>query len=102
MIIFPTNTDKLEWNSDDAKFLRDTLETPSFQKALAFVIAEKPALLDGSHMNKTLVASGVVKGFEFCLETLFKLTQEQPQTGVTHENYPDLDNESKWAGTDAR
>lgn len=102
MIFFSPNVDKLEWNSDDAKALRDILETPSFQKALAFVCSDKPALLDGAHMNKTLVASGAVKGFELFMELLFRLTHEQPQTGVTHENYPDPDDESKWTGTNAR
>ncbi len=102
MIFLPPNLDRVEWNSDDAKALKDIIGSDVFQKALLFVSAERPAILDGSDVNKSLVASGANKGFELFLESLYKLTYEQPKPDVVHESYPDLDDESRWAGVDAR
>lgn len=55
-----------------------------------------PSLLDGSDVNKTLVASGVVKGWGDSLRALLNLTVEQPAPVKAPEAYPSLDDESAW------
>lgn len=86
-----------EWSSDDAAQLKLFLESNVGQRALAHVLDEKPSLLDGSDVNKTLVASGNVRGFVLAIESLFRLTYEQPtQDKQADTDYPDLDDESKW------
>lgn len=95
--MLPTNLGPLpEWNSDDAKALRDMLNSTVFLKALAHVQSECPELLDGQDVNMALVASGKVKGFSKALETLFRLTFEQPKVEPESESYPSLDDDSKW------
>jgi len=99
-MIFSLPTKTLsEWNSEDAKLLRDLLENSTFGKAIAFVLDQAPKLLDGSDVNKTLVASGKVDGYNEALQNLFRLTHEQPPTTPESEAYPSLDDESKWDKT---
>jgi len=92
---FPTRQVK-EWTSDDAKSLRDLLESSTFNKAMAHVLDQTPKLLDGGDVNKTLVATGKVDGYNEALQNLFRLTHEQPPAVAEPENYPNLDDDSKW------
>ena len=85
------------WESGDAVRLREFLHSETGTRLLRHVAAETPELLDGSDVNKTLVASGVVKGFQLALTTIFNLTVEEPaQTPPPPEMYPSLDDDSKW------
>jgi|SRR6185295_11896875 len=85
-----------EWNSEDARLLKALLGSEVFQKALVILAEQGPSLLDGADVNKTLVASGEVKGYSTCVQNLFQLTYEQPVAGPVSESYPDLEDESKW------
>jgi hypothetical protein len=71
---------------------------------LQIVDIAKPALLDGTHKNKTLVAAGKVDGFNEVLEDIFKLTYENPNEPavpeVASENYKSLDDDSAWVEED--
>lgn len=86
-----------KWDSADAAALRQLLQSDLFQKAL-FLISQydAPVLLDGTDVNKTLVASGRVQGFSEAISALFRLTMEQPPETVLPEAYPSLDDDSKW------
>lgn len=86
-----------DWTSEDALTLRLFLESDVGRRAMAHVSEQCPALLDGSHMNKTLVRSGEVKGFSAAIEALFQLVVRQPEKQTSSETYPDLDNEAAWA-----
>jgi len=88
-----------EWNSEDARLLKALLASEIFQKALVHIAEQGPSLLDGADINKTLVASGEVKGYSTCIQNLFQLTYEQPDPGPVSETYPDLEDESKWDKT---
>jgi len=63
-----------------------------------------PELLDGSHKSKTLVASGAVFGYRDAINTIFKLTYENPNApvvpDVVTENYKSLDDDSAWVEED--
>lgn len=86
-----------KWDSADAAALRQLLQSELFQRALVLVAQfDSPALLDGSDVNKTLVASGRAQGFSDALSALFRLTIEQPPETVLPEAYPNLDDDSKW------
>lgn len=96
-MLISTTQEPPEWTSDDALFLKNFLESSTGVKlgqTLAFLA---PALLDGKHKNKTLVASGVVKGYAEALENLFSLQTNRPrETEPKSDNYPSLDDDSKW------
>lgn len=93
-------TEKLpDWSSDQAATLKEFLQSETGQAAIAHVLSERPSLLDGADVNRTLVASGEVKGFTTAIESLFRLTYEQPAPEVISNEYPDLDDEAQWTKT---
>lgn len=85
-----------KWTSVEAKILRDFLNSDVGRLALEWVVFRAPELLDGSDKNKTLVASGEVKGYQNAISTLWNLTVEQPAEAKIPENYPDLNDDSAW------
>lgn len=100
MILLPTKTE-LPWESPDAVALSEFLRSQTGTRLLHHLSLEMPSLLDGSDVNKTLVASGEVKGFQKALDTLLTLTVERPpETPVQSEMYPSLDDEEKWKDLD--
>jgi hypothetical protein len=98
MISIPTKDDIL-WESTDAHKLREFLETPTGQKVLRHLSDLIPDLMDGEHINRTLVRSGEVKGAQSLLAGLVSLTIEQPAPlPIQSETYPPLDLEAAWDG----
>jgi len=100
-MLLPTNT-PIKWESEDAKRLSDFLESSTGQRAITLVAGMAPALLDGSDVNKTLVASGKVAGYGESIQNLFNLTVVQPPQPQTRDAHPDLDNEALWDGTEPK
>jgi len=99
MIIFAPRT--IEWTSEDALRLKEFLNSPTGTRLLQFLDITGPEILDGSHKNKALVASGRVAQHQETLETIFKLTYEDPNAPmvppVTTQNYQSLDDDAAWA-----
>ena len=89
---------QIEWTSVEAKALRDFLESDVGKKLLTLCALQAPSLLDGADVNKTLVASGERKGFDSLLEFLVNLTIESPSESPVSKEYPDLDDDTQWAG----
>jgi len=90
-----------EWSSDDAATLRAFVEGPTGAKLLILLGMGAPSLMDGSHVNKTLVRSGEVAGYTAALSNLLALQTSRPveSTGAA-EAYPDLDNDRLWNDTE--
>lgn len=96
-MFIPTNREPPEWNSDDALTLKGFLESSTGLKLTQTLAFLAPNLLDGEHKNKTLVASGVVKGYTEAVETIFSLQTSRPkEMEPKSDNYPSLDDDSKW------
>jgi hypothetical protein len=96
-MFIPTNQEPPEWTSDDALSLKGFLESSTGNKLAKTLAFLAPNLLDGEHKNKTLVASGVVKGYAEAVENIFSLTTSRPkELEPKSENYPSLDDDSKW------
>ncbi len=87
---------KAEWSSEDAKVLREFLNSSVGLRAVQHMMAECPALLDGGDVNKTLVRNGEVKGFTRASEAFFNLTFEQPVEVKESQQYPPLDDDKAW------
>lgn len=88
-----------EWTPDDARILRLFLESDTGLRAMEWMAYWAPELLDGTHKNKTLVASGQVKGYNEVLSNLRSLVRENPvpeDPAQKSSEYPDLDDNSKW------
>ena len=86
----------VEWTSEHAVQLREALNSELFTLAISHVVAERPELLDGADVNKTLVRNGEVKGFDAALTSLFTLTHTQPVEAVASPIYPPLDDDRHW------
>ncbi len=87
-----------EWNSDNAVVLKEFLSTPTGERLQQVIAFHCPPFLDGKDVNMTLVASGKRAGYEEALAFLTSLTTvqpEQPQEQFS-DNYPSLDDDSKW------
>lgn len=86
-----------EWLADNAIVLKEFLASPTGQKLQQVIAYHCPAYLDGSDVNKTLVASGKRAGYEEALVFLQALTTWRPeQPEIPDTNYPDLDDDAKW------
>ena len=94
----PKRTGHPEWTVDDALALRNFLSSLSGLRAMSWLRYWAPVLLDGEHKNKTLVASGQVKGYNEAIEFLRSLTEENPVPDEPKavSEYPDLDDDKKW------
>lgn len=93
------------WDSDDARNLRLFLESDTGVRTLAWLKYWVPELLDGSHKNKTLVASGQVKGYLGAIENLHSLYIENPipDNGTAQSSeYPSLDDDTKWSDAESK
>jgi hypothetical protein len=96
-MFIPTNRELPEWTSDDALSLKSFLESSTGVKLAQTLSFLAPTLLDGEHKNKTLVASGTVKGYTDAIENLFALQTSRPKEAEPKsDNYPSLDDDSKW------
>jgi hypothetical protein len=89
-----------EWNSSHAAVLKELLESQTGKRLAELAAYNCPSLLDGSDVNKTLVASGVRSGYEMALSFLWSLTVVQPEQprAIISETYPSLDDDTKWDG----
>lgn len=96
--MFISANEKLpEWSSDDAAVLRDFIASSTGQKLLVLLASMSPSLLDGSDVNKTLVASGEVKGYTLAISNIHDLRTTRPEEASGQsDNYPSLDDDSKW------
>lgn len=96
--MIPSNIEPKQWDSLNAGELLGFLNSNTGKLLFEWLAFYSPELLDGSDVNKTLVASGEVKGFNKAISTIFSLTKEQPTEAQSprQETYPDLDDESKW------
>lgn len=104
MIVLPPKT--IEWSSEDAARLKEFLNSPTGVRVFQILALGAPDLLDGTHKNKTLVASGAVAGYQDAVSTIFKLTYEDPNKpivpDVVSENYKSLDDDAAWVEEDKK
>lgn len=89
-------SDAPKWTSVEAKALRDFLTSDTGTKMLTLCQLNTPVLFDGSHVNETLVRSGEHKGYEDALAFLTSLVHTEPEQEQPEENYPSLDDDTKW------
>lgn len=104
MIILPPKT--VEWTSEDAVRLKEFLNSMTGTRVLQVLALGAPDLLDGTHKNKTLVASGAAAGYQEAITTIFKLTYENPNEPIVpttvSDNYKSLDDDAAWVEEDKK
>lgn len=95
MIIVPP-TKAVDWDSGNAKSLREFLETPTGQLMLQHLSFSLPDAYDGPNGNQMIAAAKKIEGYQEAISTLVNLTKEQPIQAQADEQYPDLNDDSKW------
>ena len=102
-MFFSSDQTPPDWTSVEAKELRDFLDSHVGKLTVSWLVHLGPSLLDGADNGKTLVASGVVKGYGAALDSLFSLRVSRlvPDTSSS-EAYPDLDSPTAWKEVDGK
>lgn len=95
MIIVPPNK-TVEWDSANAQSLREFLEGPTGQRMLQHLSASLPEPYDGPNGTQMIAAAKKIEGYQEAISTLVHLTKEQPQQAAPVEQYPDINDDSKW------
>lgn len=88
----------LEWTSDDALNFRAFLKTQSGSRLLPKAAESTPALLPEGDINRILIRSGEVRGFQAVIQTLLSLAYPtaEPENTAGNTNYPDLTDDRSW------
>lgn len=88
-----------EWNSDDVITFRNFLEsTRTGRKILPKLLESTPPLLSKGHVNAILIRNGEVRGVQIIANAFLQLANPLPEVAKTIDNYPPLEDESKWDG----
>lgn len=89
-------TELLPWSSDDEAHWNSFLLTETGKRLLPKLAEKVPALLDGGEINRLLVRSGEVRGFQLAISSLLDLTHSPPLPTKEPMAYPPLDDDSHW------
>jgi hypothetical protein len=85
------------WSNENARQLRDFLETPTGQFLLDTMRQSIGVPADGSDQGRTLVSAGEIRGRAQMLNWLLAHRQSVVQAAEKPSvAYPDLDDESHW------
>lgn len=94
IIVSPTKP--VEWDSANAQSLREFLEGVTGQRMLQHLSFALPESYDGPNGTQMIAAAKKIEGFQEAISTLVNLTKEQPPQETPVEQYPDLNDDSKW------
>lgn len=88
----------LPWGTDDEVLWNAFLKTNTGARLLPKLAERVPALLDGGDtVNKILIRSGEVRGFQLAISAMLELTHSPPMPVKSETtNYPALDDDNKW------
>lgn len=88
----------LDWTSNDEEQLAKFLSTPTGQRFLPKLLEVTPPLLEQGHVNKILIRSGIVRGFQILAAEILRMSQSAPKVVENQPptEYHSLDDDSKW------
>jgi hypothetical protein len=87
----------LDWTSNDEEQLARFLTSPTGQRFIPKLLEVTPALLEQGHVNKILIRSGIVRGFQILASEILRLAHPSSKpTEQTPTEYPALDDDAKW------
>lgn len=88
-----------EWTSEDAAALRDFFATVTGRRLIENVVFLRPGFAPAdSHPHRSFARSRDIAGYEMAVQQLLALTApvEPEKADPTPQEYPDLDDDSKW------
>jgi hypothetical protein len=84
------------WESSDAQRLREFLDSSTGKRVLEHLASVCPSPYDGGNANLMVAEAKKIEGFQDAVSSLVNLTREQPPQPTAEEQYPDLNDDSKW------
>jgi len=84
------------WSNENARQTRAFLDTPTGQFLLDTLRMSIGMPTDGTDQGRTLVSAGEIRGRAQMLNLLLAHRQAPDQVAEKAEEYPSLDDDSKW------
>lgn len=88
--------EQLPWSTEDESHWLAFLQTPTGGRLLPKLAESAPALFDAGHVNKILIRSGELRGFQAAIQTLLGLSHSPPLVQVSNNNYPAPEDDRAW------
>ena len=85
-----------DWTAEQARQTRAFLDTPTGQEILGNLREAIGMPTDGTDQGRTLVSAGEIRGRAQMLNLLLAHRQVPGQVAEKAEEYPSLDDDSKW------
>lgn len=92
----------MPWSSEDEIRWNNFLLTETGKRLLPKLAEKIPTLLDGGEVNRVLIRSGEVRGFQLAISSMLELTHSPPMPTKEPEAYPSLDDPSHWTDTETK
>jgi hypothetical protein len=86
----------LPWSSEDEQNWNGFLQTNTGRRLIPKLAEATPVLLDAGDINKILIRSGELRGFQISVRELLALTHSQPLPPNPTPAYPDLEDDTQW------
>lgn len=86
----------LDWSSEDTDNLRKFLTTRSGSRLLPKLAESAPILFSEGDVNKILIRTGELRGFQSALREIMTLANPPPEVKPTPGDYPDLLDDDAW------
>lgn len=88
--------EQLPWSTEDESHWLAFLQTPTGGRLLPKLAEQAPQLLDGGHVNRVLIRSGELRGFQSAIQILLSLSHAPPRLDINNNNYPAPEDDRAW------
>ena len=88
------------WSSEDQANLQSFLNTRTGGKLIEKLAEAAPTLFSEGDVNKILIRSGELRGYQNALRELLTISVPEPAPEKEATEYPSLLDDSAWPGTE--
>lgn len=90
--------DPLSWTTIDSDNFAKFLDTETGRRLIPKLADAAPPLLDGGDVNRILIRTGELRGFQLSLKEILFLAHPPPPPPQREDNHPPLEDDKYWAG----
>lgn len=87
-----------DWTSVDSENLSKFLDTDTGKRLLPKIAEAAPLLHDGGEVNRILIRTGELRGFQTVLREILSLAHPAPPVQQSNGEYPNLFDDKGWEG----
>lgn len=89
--------DSLDWAINDEQNWASFLNSETGRRFLPRLLESVPALIEGGDTNAILIRTGVVRGFQLCVQELSRMSQTSKPVVLAEDTHPALEDDAAWA-----